>query len=90
MNKGELINKLAEDANLTKVQATEAVNCVINCIGNTLKDGEKVSLVGFGTFTMSTRDERMGRNPRTGESITIPKRNVVKFKPGKDLNASLN
>lgn len=90
MNKGELINKLAEDANLTKVQATEALNSVINCIGSTLAEGEKVSLVGFGTFTMSTRDERMGRNPRTGEAITIPKRNVVKFKPGKDLTTSLN
>lgn len=90
MNKGELINKLAEDANLTKVQATEALNCVINCIGNTLKEGDKVSLVGFGTFTMNTRDARMGRNPRTGEAIAIPEKKVVKFKPGKELTSSMN
>ena len=77
-------------AKKTKVQATEALNCVINCIGNSLKDGDKVSLVGFGTFSMTTRDARQGRNPRTGETITIPEKNVVKFKPGKELMTSLN
>jgi len=90
MNKGDLINKVAEDANLTKSQAAEAINCIIDSIGDTLKDGNKVSLVGFGTFTLNSRDARMGRNPRTGESIQIPAKNVVKFKPGKELTTSVN
>ena len=90
MNKGDLINKVAEDANLSKTQATEAINCVINSMCDSLKDGDKVSLVGFGTFTMNTRDARDGRNPRTGETIKIPAKNVVKFKMGKDLTTTLN
>ena len=90
MNKGELINKVAEDANLTKNQAAEALNCVFNSIGETLKDGKKVSLLGFGTFTMAERKARTGRNPQTGATIQIPSKNVVKFKPGKELVDNLN
>ena len=90
MNKGDLINKLAEDANLTKGQATDAVNSVLNSISDTLKDGKKVSLVGFGTFSTSMRNARTGRNPQTGAAIQIAAKNVVKFKAGKDLVDNVN
>ncbi len=90
MNKGDLINKVAEEANLTKAQATEALSSVFNCIGECLKDGDKVSLVGFGTFSTSDRAARVGRNPKTGEAIQISARTVVKFKPGKELVSSVN
>ena len=90
MNKGDLINKVAEDANMTKNQATEVLNCVFESITETLKDGNKVSLVGFGTFTLNERKARTGRNPQTGASIEIPSKNVIKFKPGKDLADRVN
>jgi len=90
MNKGDLINRVAESADLSKAQATEAVNSLLNCIGDTLKDGDKVSLVGFGTFSTAHRAARIGRNPKTGASLQIAAKNVVKFKPGKELSASVN
>ncbi len=90
MNKADLINMVAEEVNMTKTQATETVNTVFECIGETLKDGTKVSLTGFGTFTLNNRKARMGRNPQTGAAIKIPAKNVVKFKPGKDLNSTVN
>lgn len=90
MNKGDLINKVAEDANITKAQATEALNAVFNAIGDTLASGNKVSLVGFGTFSSNHRAARVGRNPKTGEALEIAAKNVVKFKPGKELSASVN
>ncbi len=90
MNKGDLINKVAEEANLSKSQATEALNAMFSCIEDTLKDGDKVSLVGFGTFTTTRRNARTGRNPQTGAAIQIPAKTVVKFKPGKELVASVN
>jgi len=90
MNKGDLINKVAEDANISKAQATDALNSVLDCIGDCLKDGKKVSLVGFGTFSTAHRKARAGRNPQTGATIQIAAKNVVKFKPGKELSASVN
>lgn len=90
MNKGDLINKIAEEAGLTKAQASDALNAVLNGVGDTLKDGGKVTLVGFGTFSVSQRDARTGRNPQTGETINIPSKKVVKFKPGKELSDSVN
>ena len=90
MNKGDLINKVAEDANLTKVQATEALNSIISTIGECLKDGDRVSLVSFGTFSTAERDARTGRNPKTGEAIQIAARTVIKFKAGKELVESVN
>ena len=90
MNKGDLINKIASDANLSKAQAGEALNAVLNGISGALKGKDKVTLIGFGTFSVSRREARDGRNPQTGATIKIAAKNVVKFKPGKDLSESVN
>lgn len=90
MNKGDLINKIAEGADISKAQATDALNAVLDNIGEALKEGEKVTLIGFGTFSISERKARTGRNPQTGETIQIAAKNVVKFKPGKELSDSVN
>lgn len=90
MNKGDLVSKIAEKADLSKAQATEALNTMLDCIGDSLKEGDKVTLIGFGTFSASLRKERQGRNPQSGESITIPAKASVKFKPGKELSDSVD
>ncbi len=90
MNKGDLISKIAENANMTKAQATEALNTVLDSIGTALKEGDKVTLIGFGTFSVSEREARTGRNPQTGATINISAKKVVKFKPGKELSDSVN
>lgn len=90
MNKGELINKVAESAGLTQAQAKSAVNTVLDSIGESLSSGDKVTLIGFGTFSVTHRAERQGRNPATGKTITIAAKSNVKFKPGKELTASVN
>lgn len=90
MNKGELITAVAEQAGLTKAQAGDAVSAVFEAIGNALNEGDKVSLIGFGTFSVAHREERQGRNPRTGEAITIAAKSNVKFKAGKELTDSVN
>ena len=85
MNKGDLIETMATDAGISKVQATEALNSALIAIRKTLKKGDKVTLVGFGTFSITKRAARMGRNPQTGESIKIKAKKIVKFKAGKEL-----
>jgi DNA-binding protein HU-beta len=85
MNKGDLINKISEDAGLTKAQAGAALDAVVDGVASTLAKGDKLTLVGFGTFSVSKRAARKGRNPQTGKEINIAAKNVVKFKPGKDL-----
>jgi DNA-binding protein HU-beta len=90
MNKGDLINKIAENANISKAQATDALNAVLDNIADALKAGDKVTLIGFGTFSVSRRDARTGRNPQTGASIKIDAKNVVKFKPGKEISDAVN
>ncbi len=90
MNKGDLINKIAESADLSKAQATTALNTVLDGIAEELKSGGKVTLIGFGTFSVNRREARTGRNPQTGQTITIDAKNVVKFKPGKELSESVN
>ncbi|MCX6179475.1 MAG: HU family DNA-binding protein [Chlorobiales bacterium] len=85
MSKAELVEKIAEQANLTKADADRAVKAFIHVVSSTLKSGDDVALVGFGTFTTVDRAERPGRNPLTGEAITIAAKKVVKFKPGKNL-----
>ncbi len=85
MSKAELVEKIAEQAKLTKADADRAVNAFINVVTSSLKSGDDVALIGFGTFTTVDRAERPGRNPLTGEPITISAKKVVKFKPGKNL-----
>lgn len=89
MNKAELIAKLAEDAGITKTQANAALDSFIDAVTNALKSDEKVTLVGFGTFSVSNRQARNGRNPQTGEVIKIKAKSVARFKAGKDLQAQL-
>lgn len=89
MNKGELITKIADDAGVTKTQATTALDSFVEAVTKTLKGGGKVTLVGFGTFSVSKRAARNGRNPQTGEVIKIKARKVAKFKAGKELAAKL-
>lgn len=85
MNKAELIAKLSDDAGITKTQANTALDSFIEAVTKTLKGGGKVTLVGFGTFSVSKRAARNGRNPQTGEVIKIKARKVAKFKAGKEL-----
>ena len=89
MNKAELINKIADDAVVTKTQANAAFDCFVEAVTKTLKGGGKVTLVGFGTFSVSKRAARNGRNPQTGEVIKIKARKVARFKAGKELSAKL-
>ncbi|HIX17663.1 HU family DNA-binding protein [Subdoligranulum sp. DSM 109015] len=85
MTKVELIAAVAADAGLTKKDAEKAVNSAVNAITEALKNGEKVSLVGFGTFEVRERPERKGRNPQTKQEITIPASKLPAFKAGKAL-----
>ena len=82
MNKSELINAMAEKAGLTKVQAKGALEAFVATAEEALKKDDKISLIGFGTFSVAERKARTGHNPSTGKSIKIPAKKVVKFKPG--------
>jgi DNA-binding protein HU-beta len=86
MTKADLVSKIAGDGGITKAQAEKAVDGFVAAVTDSLATGDKVTLVGFGTFSVGARTEREGRNPRTGEKITIPASKVVKFKPGKSLS----
>ena len=90
MNRGDLINKIAQDTNLTKAQAGDALNSVLGSIGGALKSGDKVTLIGFGTFSVSKRAARTGLNPQTKQKIEIAAKSSVKFKAGKELSDSVN
>jgi len=85
LNKAQLIDAVAEKSDLTKAQAARAVDAVIEAITETLKQGEQVSLIGFGTFLVRERAARTGRDPRTGATINIPAAKVPAFRPGKAL-----
>lgn len=89
MNKAELIAKIADDAGITKTQANTTLDSFVEAVTKTLKGGGKVTLVGFGTFSVSKRAARNGRNPQTGEVIKIKARKVARFKAGKELSAKL-
>ncbi len=89
-NKNDLIGIVADKAGLTKAQAGDAVDAVFDAITGSLKGGEEVRLVGFGTFSVSRRKASTGRNPATGAEIKIPASNQAKFKPGKGLKDSIN
>lgn len=85
MNKTELTSKIAEGAGLSKVDAKKALEAAIDAIAAAMKAGDKVAIIGLGTFSVSERPARQGLNPATKEPITIPAKKVVKFKPGADL-----
>ncbi|HEX5151174.1 MAG TPA: HU family DNA-binding protein [Parafilimonas sp.] len=89
MNKGELVSKIADDSGLSKTQANAAVDSFVDAVTKALKSGDKVTLVGFGTFTVSKRSARTGRNPKTGAAIKIKAKKVARFKAGKELSAKL-
>ena len=90
MNKNDLIAKVASEANLSKSDAGDAVEAVLNSITGALKSGDEVRLVGFGTFSVTKRAASEGRNPRTGEKIKIPASKNPKFKAGKPLKDAVN
>ncbi len=90
MNKSELIHRVAEKADLTKKDSQRAVDAVLSVITEALQSGEKVQLLGFGNFETRQRSARPGRNPQTGETITIAASKVPAFKPGKSLRSMLN
>lgn len=85
MNKTEFIARVAEKAGLTKVDAQKAVNAFADVVAEQLKKGDKVALLGFGTFSVNDKPARTGINPKTKEKINIPARTAVKFKPGSAL-----
>lgn len=89
MNKAELVAKIADDAGITKTQANATLDSFVDAVTKTLKKGDKVTLVGFGTFLVSKRAARNGRNPQTGAVIKIKAKKVAKFKAGKELSAKL-
>jgi DNA-binding protein HU-beta len=86
MTKAELVAKIASEGGITKSQADKAVAGFVSAVSDALSGGDKITLVGFGTFSVVTRSQRDGRNPRTGEKIKIPASKAVKFKTGKTLS----
>ncbi len=90
MNKGDLINAVAEQTEMTKAASEQALNATIDVIKGALSGGDSVTLIGFGTFSTSKRAEKKGRNPRTGEEITIPAATIPAFKAGKALKETVN
>ncbi len=90
MNKSELIEHIAKDADISKAAAARVLESTIAAVTSTLKKGDSVSLVGFGTFAVGKRAARTGRNPRTGAAIKIKAAKVPKFRPGKALKDALN
>jgi DNA-binding protein HU-beta len=90
MNKAELIDAIASEAGLSKADAKKALDGFVNATSTALKKGDRIALVGFGSFSVSTRPERTGRNPQTGKEIKIAKKNVVRFKAGAELSGKVN
>jgi len=89
MTKADLVEKMAKDADIAKVAAGKALDSLIDAVTRTLKKGDKLALVGFGTFSVGKRKARTGRNPQTGAAIKIPARKVPKFSAGKALKDAL-
>ncbi len=90
MNKSNLIDGMAEDAGITKAAAKKALESFLGNVQGSLKGGNRVSLVGFGSWSVTRRAAREGRNPQTGKTIQIAAKNVVKFKAGSDLGSAVN
>ena len=90
MTKQDLIDKVADSSELSKKQAADVIDCVVDSITDALADGDKVSLIGFGTFEARERAAREGRNPRTGDKVSVEEKWVPFFKTGKELRERLN
>ncbi|MDF2450063.1 MAG: histone family protein DNA-binding protein [Bacteroidota bacterium] len=90
MNKAELIEAIANSSKLTKADAGRALDSTIEAVGKALKKGDRISLVGFGSFSVAKRAARLGRNPQTGKEIKIAAKKVVKFKAGTELATNVN
>lgn len=90
MNKAELIDAISANAKLTKADAGRALDAAVDAIEKSLKKGDRIALVGFGSFTIAKRAARTGRNPQTGKEIKIAAKKVVKFKAGTDLSKKIN
>ena len=90
MNKAELIDAIASEAGLSKADAKKALDGFVSATSAALKKGDRISLVGFGSFSISERPARTGRNPQTGKEIKIAKKNVVRFKAGAELSGKVN
>jgi DNA-binding protein HU-beta len=90
MNKAELVSAVAEEASLTKVDAEKAVTGILDALTSCLAQGDKLTLVGFGTFSVAERAARSGQNPQTGKKIDIPASVTPKFKPGNTLKSLIN
>ena len=89
MNKQELIDAIAADSGLSKVDSKKTLDALVKVTGDALKKGDKISLVGFGTYSVSERAARTGRNPQTGKALQIAAKKVIKFSPGKELSESV-
>jgi DNA-binding protein HU-beta len=90
MNKAELIDAIASEAGLSKADAKKALDGFVAATASALKAGDRISLVGFGSFSVSNRAARTGRNPQTGKEISIAAKNVVRFKAGAELSGKVN
>ncbi len=90
MNKAELVNAVAKETGLSKSKSKMAINAIMKSITESLSNGERVTLVGFGTFNVVKRNARRGRNPKTGEAIKIPAKNITRFKIGSKLRETIN
>ena len=90
MNKSEFVNAIAEETGFSKADAVRAADAFVDVVTNTLKAGDSISLVGFGTFSIKRREARTGRNPRTGDPIKIAASNIPGFKAGKALKDAVN
>lgn len=90
MNKNELIDRVSEKTGLSKTDASKALDAITDAITETVKTGDNVVLVGFGSFEVGTRSARTGRHPRTGEPMKIPAKKVIKFKVGKKLKDAVS
>lgn len=90
MNKAELVDIMAEAADISKAAALRSLDAFIETVSKSLREGDSVALIGFGTFEVGNRKQRIGRNPRTGEEITIPAAKVPRFKAGKKLKDEVN
>jgi DNA-binding protein HU-beta len=89
MNKAELIEAMAAEANMTKADAKKALDAFVSATTKALKDGDRVALVGFGSFSVTKRAARKGRNPQTGKEISIAAKKVIRFKAGSELSNSV-